>query len=554
VGNKSRRRPRVSGPSVKPPPRAGNWIWSGRDRGYQFINLDRVATANAYLDGGGHVSLYLGFAEGAISPNPEDHRIFQDRFAVDAIAHLFMVGIDVTGAGEVLASRFNANVRENLETLGVLEDEHLEAFHRGEISTVAEDLRGDAGDAGEEPERKCRICGCTNAAACEDPNGMGPGVPAPCHWIAEDLCSACEARAERLERLDEGQKKFMECNSCVHAAGHCQEMKEPDRLYPCMQHLPFRRMKPPEPYHDPATPCVHDDKEECDGCNDCGGVFRGLEKADGVISPLTTPLGEDERPRVLPYHLRQRTQEPHPDPVVDAMIERMHNSIGKPTNCLECLKVDQPSCTWSNGGPAPCPGFERDPAVKARSFMIRGPRGTSEAKDAAAAADGFDLLDEQTAELRRKGEIPKALEVIAGAADIIGTSAHRDMCWYGAECHRFPRCLGCSLRNLRDRTSPARPADVLEVTGKTSEELIERVRTCGVFRGLQQRGALFGKDYCNVGHEMREPACACCEYLRIASSPPPRKMTAEELASGHEAHDLAGGRSGGAGGESDRDR
>ena len=30
----------------------------------------------------------------------------------------------------------------------------------------------------------CRICGCTNEAACETEDG-------PCYWVENDLCSAC---------------------------------------------------------------------------------------------------------------------------------------------------------------------------------------------------------------------------------------------------------------------------------------------------------------------------------------------------------------------------
>lgn len=41
-----------------------------------------------------------------------------------------------------------------------------------------------AGDGG----RKCRACGCTETMAC-----VVEGVP--CHWVAEDLCSACAAPA-----------------------------------------------------------------------------------------------------------------------------------------------------------------------------------------------------------------------------------------------------------------------------------------------------------------------------------------------------------------------
>lgn len=42
-------------------------------------------------------------------------------------------------------------------------------------------------------EGKCRSCGCTNWAACQDWDG-------PCHWVEPDLCSACaDPAGEPLE-------------------------------------------------------------------------------------------------------------------------------------------------------------------------------------------------------------------------------------------------------------------------------------------------------------------------------------------------------------------
>lgn len=38
--------------------------------------------------------------------------------------------------------------------------------------------------------RVCRVCGCTSERACVT-NGV------PCHWVADTLCSACEAKALR---------------------------------------------------------------------------------------------------------------------------------------------------------------------------------------------------------------------------------------------------------------------------------------------------------------------------------------------------------------------
>lgn len=39
-----------------------------------------------------------------------------------------------------------------------------------------------------EPERKCRICGCTDADCRQCIQKTGT----PCHWVEEDLCSACQ--------------------------------------------------------------------------------------------------------------------------------------------------------------------------------------------------------------------------------------------------------------------------------------------------------------------------------------------------------------------------
>jgi hypothetical protein len=38
----------------------------------------------------------------------------------------------------------------------------------------------------------CRVCGCTDYTACQEYRGLGD--PVPCHWVADDLCSACEGK------------------------------------------------------------------------------------------------------------------------------------------------------------------------------------------------------------------------------------------------------------------------------------------------------------------------------------------------------------------------
>lgn len=42
------------------------------------------------------------------------------------------------------------------------------------------------------PERKCRVCGCTDIAAC----------PGGCYWVEEDLCSACVGKMLETSNRD----------------------------------------------------------------------------------------------------------------------------------------------------------------------------------------------------------------------------------------------------------------------------------------------------------------------------------------------------------------
>lgn len=43
-------------------------------------------------------------------------------------------------------------------------------------------------------ERKCRICGCTEHNACVN------GELGPCWWVAYDLCSHCEIKANGCKK------------------------------------------------------------------------------------------------------------------------------------------------------------------------------------------------------------------------------------------------------------------------------------------------------------------------------------------------------------------
>lgn len=62
-----------------------------------------------------------------------------------------------------------------------------------ELPTTSTDIKKDEGPVFDPiPERKCRVCGCTqdNCQQCVEKTGS------PCHWVEPDLCSACEVVPE----------------------------------------------------------------------------------------------------------------------------------------------------------------------------------------------------------------------------------------------------------------------------------------------------------------------------------------------------------------------
>jgi hypothetical protein len=112
--------------------------------------------------------------------------------------------------------------------------------------------------------------------------------------------------------------------------------------------------------------------------------------------------------------------------------------------------------------------------------------------------------------------------------------ATRASCAFGENCKRFPACGDCSLYALDRACAAAHDGDpitidgdrrvvhvehVEQVSGETSAALLARVERCGVFVGLKGRGVVPGDLWCGVGHEMTDPACALCPYLRIYAPP-----------------------------------
>ena len=46
--------------------------------------------------------------------------------------------------------------------------------------------------------KTCRVCGCTDSHACIASEG-------PCHWVEEDLCSACVGKVLQRGPVPRGQ-------------------------------------------------------------------------------------------------------------------------------------------------------------------------------------------------------------------------------------------------------------------------------------------------------------------------------------------------------------
>ncbi|HRH71438.1 MAG TPA: hypothetical protein PLB89_18200 [Flavobacteriales bacterium] len=57
-------------------------------------------------------------------------------------------------------------------------------------------------------ERECRVCHCTEMNACVSEDGV------PCHWVEEDLCSACDPDDEALDTEPPQVDDRVGCRKC----------------------------------------------------------------------------------------------------------------------------------------------------------------------------------------------------------------------------------------------------------------------------------------------------------------------------------------------------
>lgn len=59
--------------------------------------------------------------------------------------------------------------------------------------------------------RSCSMCGCTDddCRQCIEKTGQ------PCHWVAEDLCSACDGSTAAIQKTLKPLKKLAAFNESV---------------------------------------------------------------------------------------------------------------------------------------------------------------------------------------------------------------------------------------------------------------------------------------------------------------------------------------------------
>lgn len=75
--------------------------------------------------------------------------------------------------------------RKLLDKLGITENRSIGVLTLRQCTVISAVLEGTAS-----PRRRCRECGCLDAAACTRTGQLTGGL-VTCHWVRDDLCSAC---------------------------------------------------------------------------------------------------------------------------------------------------------------------------------------------------------------------------------------------------------------------------------------------------------------------------------------------------------------------------
>ena len=96
------------------------------------------------------------------------------------------VSLSVLVDGEVLGWYANRTGRPDVSRAQV------RAFLAGVLEAALQDLRVDYEGRPTFDVNRCRVCGCTD----DDCSGCFMRTGEPCHWVEDDLCSACAGRGE----------------------------------------------------------------------------------------------------------------------------------------------------------------------------------------------------------------------------------------------------------------------------------------------------------------------------------------------------------------------
>jgi len=248
-----------------------------------FLNLGRMKAA-AFGSSGGRPEFVADFPDG-------DSVTVHGQAARDIVGHLLATTTAVHGAAAWFEQRWGTKLEE-LATF-------LESPQVGRLDQVDQvDQVEDAGAVF--PADLCETCD-----AGTDCPEYRTGRTGTCEGYTERTDDGkMEAEFESVAGgVVEIAGSSADRSSCPHGPAVAEECRLFPRCHVCDRPKPEKLHETGSGFHDPATDCAHDSKEECDDCNDCGAVLR--------------------------------------------------------VNCHECEHADKPSCVWANAGALPCPHFER---------------------------------------------------------------------------------------------------------------------------------------------------------------------------------------------------
>jgi len=490
MGNTSRRKPKPTprepggAPIAKPaPPRFAvvRHVTAGVSK-IDVLNLDHVVHAVAHAYGEEHAIEIFTHGDLVKFPMHDEPRpiTYTGEPAANLLAHLILCGIDVEGApaalararGDLYAPYFKGTATSEPEPVELPDpvDEADPGACKGCAFEFVEPCAGwipggldDACGAFEPAppgprHRPCTDCLDYSAASCFAPSGMGSRCPKFRPNDAPPVSPALfpNGIAPPPTTYDtDGIRAGCDCPTCRQV----KKEHEPKPPISVEEHAAeLRAMRQVEATHAAARSAELDAALGAALSPAAGPIAAvEVERIAVMRSPSDTKTAGDARKAaaLAAYEVAKAS--------ANAAAEKMD----RPRTCADCVRMTRPDCKPDK------------------------PNGI---------CDRFEL--NKTKLNAERMEFAKAARLV---------------CQYGAKCERFPSCSDCSLYALGDRHEPADPHHVEEVTGEHRDVLAERVGRCGVFVGMQKRGVEIGKQWCGVGHEMTDPACALCPYLRIAS-------------------------------------